>query len=637
MNLLNYMLKNIVLKKPYNLFFFLSFLTFNFSFGQITEIDLQLAQKYFIDQDYEKAHLYYEKIAKEPQYLSKIYKNYKSTLLELGRYKEAEKLCKTQIKSFPNKLSLLVDLAVLFEFNQKQDKKEQIFDKAINQIQENSSYQSVSELGVAFERVGETQKALQAYLKYESVSSRNLLAFHSKIALIYNRQGNTSKMIDTFFEMLLINDRFINSVQNGLVNSIDFESQIKEKEILRKSIIQQIQKNPKKLVFVELLAWFYMLNNDYENAFIQIKSLDKKLNQNGAEILELGKTALNNESFSTALKSFNYIIEQSSSIENILEAKNLRLLTLKTKLLSGSAIELAELEELKSSYLLTLNQLNTTKNVYNNILRKYDLLVDLSEIEAYFLKDIKSAKEHLNKAMSLPSLKARLKANAKLKLADILVYEDNIWEASLMYKQIEKEFKSDAIGHQAKFKNAQVYYFSGEYDWCQAQLDVLKASTSKLIANDALELSVLITDNYNMDTSETPMKLFSYADMLSIQQQYDAASKLYDSILNNFQNHSLNDEIIFRKAKISLRQHQYHEAVNQLIELVKNYPSSILLDNSLFLIGCIYQENLKDMDSAKEYFKTLLFEHPGSLYITDARKRYRKLAGNTNGKILKKS
>ena len=228
----------------------------------------------------------------------------------------------------------------------------------------------------------------------------------------------------------------------------------------------------------------------------------------------------------------------------------------------------------------TLNQLNTTKNIYNNILRKYDLLVDLSEIEAYFLKDIKSAKEHLNKAMSLPSLKARLKANAKLKLADILVYEDNIWEASLMYKQIEKEFKSDAIGHQAKFKNAQVYYFSGEYDWCQAQLDVLKASTSKLIANDALELSVLITDNYNMDTSETPMKLFSYADMLSIQQQYDAASKLYDSILNNFQNHSLNDEIIFRKAKISLRQHKYHEAVNQLIELVKNYPSSILLDNS---------------------------------------------------------
>ena len=223
------MLKNFVLKKCFNHFFFLSFFIVNVSFGQITEIDLQLAQKYFIDQDYEKAQLYYKKIAEDPQNLPKIYKNYKTTLIELEKYKEAEKLCKNQIKSFPNKLSLLVDLAVVFEFYERVDKKEQIFDKAINQIQENSSYQSVADLGIAFERVGETQKALQAYLKYESVSSRNILAFHSKIALIYNKEGKTLKMIDTFFEMLMVNERFINSVQNGLVTSIDFDSQLKEK------------------------------------------------------------------------------------------------------------------------------------------------------------------------------------------------------------------------------------------------------------------------------------------------------------------------------------------------------------------------------------------------------------------------
>ena len=157
------MLKNFVLKKCFNHFFFLLFFIVNFSFGQITELDLQLAQKYFIDQDYEKAQLYYEKIAEDPQNLPKIYKNYKATLIELEKYKEAEKLCKNQIKSFPNKLSLLVDLATIFEFYEKADKREQIFDKAINQIQENSSYQSVADLGISFERIGETQKAIQAY------------------------------------------------------------------------------------------------------------------------------------------------------------------------------------------------------------------------------------------------------------------------------------------------------------------------------------------------------------------------------------------------------------------------------------------------------------------------------------------
>ena len=630
------MLKIFALIKRSKYLFIISFLFWNFSYGQITKIDLQLAHKYYLDADYEKAMLYYEKISQEDKYLDKIYKNYKATLIELFKYREAEKLCKDQIKSQPLKLHFLVDLGIIYELDDKPAKKLQLFDKAIAQIKSNTTHSAASDLGIAFEKVGAVDRALETYLKFEKISPRNILSFHSKIAMIYNRQGKTHEMINTFFEMLLLNERFLSSVQNGLVNSIDFETQYKEKEILRKAIIQNIQTNPNKIVFVELLAWYYMLNNDYENAYIQIKSIDKKLNSNGQKVLELGNTALNNKDFNIAIKCFDYIIKNSSSLEIKFEAKNKRLITFKTKLLNGSKIIKEELEELKANYLLALSQLNN-RNVYNNSLRKYQLMVDLSEIEAYFLKEINSAKNHLKNAMSLTNIKAKQKAEAKLKLADIIVLENNIWEASLMYMQIEKEFKNDPLGHLAKFKNAQVYYFSGEYDWCQAQLDVLKASTSKLIANDALELSVLITDNYNMDTSETAMKLFSYADMLSAQQQYKEAIILYDSVLNNFKNHTLNDEIIFRKAKIKLKQHLYNEAIKHLENLEINYPNSILLDNSLYLMGCIYQENIKNLDLAKKYFKTLLFNHPGSLYITDSRKRFRKIAGNTNSEIQKNS
>ena len=631
------MLKIFALIKRSKYLFIISFLFWNFSYGQITKIDLQLAHKYYLDADYEKAMLYYEKISQEDKYLDKIYKNYKATLIELFKYREAEKLCKDQIKSQPLKLHFLVDLGIIYELDDKPAKKLQLFDKAIAQIKSNTTHSAASDLGIAFEKVGAVDRALETYLKFEKISPRNILSFHSKIAMIYNRQGKTHEMINTFFEMLLLNERFLSSVQNGLVNSIDFETQYKEKEILRKAIIQNIQTNPNKIVFVELLAWYYMLNNDYENAYIQIKSIDKKLNSNGQKVLELGNTALNNKDYNIAIKCFDYIIKNSSSLEIKFEAKNKRLITFKTKLLNGSKIIKEELEELKANYLLALSQLNNNRNVYNNSLRKYQLLVDLSEIEAYFLKDINSAKNHLKNAMSLTNIKAKQKAEAKLKLADIIVLENNIWEASLMYMQIEKEFKNDPLGHLAKFKNAQVYYFSGEYDWCQAQLDVLKASTSKLIANDALELSVLITDNYNMDTSETAMKLFSYADMLSAQQQYKEAIILYDSVLNNFKNHTLNDEIIYRKAKIKLKQHLYIEAIKHLENLEINYPNSILLDNSLYLMGCIYQENIKNLDLAKKYFKTLLFNHPGSLYITDSRKRFRKIAGNTNAEIQKNS
>jgi len=606
-------------------------------FSQVSTIDFQLAKKYYLDSDYEKAALYYEKIFKEPEHRLKIYENYKSTFIELNKFKEAEKLIKTLKKENPNKLKFLVDLGVIYGLVDRSDKKNQVFDKAIEQIIKETSYDNAFDLGLAFEKIGNLEKALEVYLNFESKNLLNPFAFHSKIALIYNKTGKTNKMINTFFEMLDFNNKFLQNVQNGLVNSIDFQNNLKEKEILRQSIIEKIQANPKKIVYIELLAWFYMLNNDYENAYTQIKALDKKLNKNGSKLLELGNTALNNQDFKVAIKCFDDVDLKSNSLEYKFEAKNKKLFALKSKILYGNQIIQEELEELKANYLLILSQLNNSKNVYNNSLRKYNLLLDLSEIEAFYLGDISSAKQHLNNAILIPRLKEKQKGNAKLKLANILVLEDNIWEASLMYLQIEKQFKDDQLGHLAKFKNAQVYYFSGEYDWCQAQLKVLKASTSKLIANDALELSVLISDNYNMDTSEVAMMLFSYADMLTFQQQFSKANILYDSILKNFKNHSLNDEIIFRKAKIDLKQHNYQKAIEHFKLLIDNYPNSILLDNSLFLIASIYEEKIKDFDQAKKYFKTILFDHKGSLYAAESRKRFRKLAGSTNEKIEKDS
>ena len=286
------------------------------------------------------------------------------------------------------------------------------------------------------------------------------------------------------------------------------------------------------------------------------------MNKDGHEIYKLGMTALNNNNFKVALVCFTEVIENTKSMERKFSAENQRLKTLKQKLIYGGEITQNELLELKSNYLQSLYKLNLSADMYNVSKKKYELLKDLSDLEAYYLLDRKSAKEHLNEAMKISDIKEKEKADLKLQLADVLVLENNIWEASLMYMQIEKSFKNDPIGHQAKFKNAQVYYYAGEFDWCQAQLDVLKASTSKLIANDALELSVLITDNYNMDTSETAMKLFAKADMFKNQIQYRQAMELYDTIYENFENHSLNDEILLRKAEITLKLHQYDSSIN---------------------------------------------------------------------------
>ena len=212
-----------------------------------------------------------------------------------------------------------------------------------------------------------------------------------------------------------------------------------------------------------------------------------------------------------------------------------------------------------------------------------------------------------------------------MQLADIHVLHGDVWEASLFYMQVDKDFKYEPIGHEAKFKNARIFYYDGEFDFAQSQLDVLKQSTSKLIANDALKLSLLITDNFGLDSNYTAMSQFARADLLIEQHRYDKAYELFDSIMKEFPAHSLGDEILLKKAYAMQLRGQWNEAIEQLERLLKLHKADILADDALFQLGDIYQNHLMNNAKAAEYYRIILFDYKGSLYSEEARKRFKEL------------
>lgn len=613
-------------------------LVFHLGFpAQNSTQDIRIANNYFISGDYEKAVMYFDKISQDETAINEIYNYYRLCLLELDRFKDAERLCKTVVKTNPENLSYNVDLGIVYEKWEKIQKRDQQFSKSVDLIQPKTNYSQISSLAFAFEKIGQLNYSIQVYTAGNKYNQTNPYAYHQKLAYIYNKQGETQKMIDIFLELIKQSEGFLSIVQSGFSNGIDFSSDFKAKELLRKSLLKQAQLNPRKIIYTELLAWFYTLESNYESALIQVRSLDKKLDKNGARIMELGLTASNNDEYDIAIKCYDEVISSSTNKELIYKAENKRLLTFKLKITNGVEIDETELLDLRSNYIKLLDQYNKSGNLYSINKRKFEVLKQLADLEAHHLKEYSLANKHIKEAINLSGIDDSKKGELKLELADILVLQNNIWEASLLYLKIEKQFSDDPIGHEAKFRNAKVYYFTGEFDWCQAQLDVLKASTSKLIANDALELSLLITDNYNMDTTASTMQIFAKADMFKSQYQYGQALVYYDSIINNYKNHSLNDDVLFRKAEINLLKHEYSNAIQNLEHLLDKYPSSLLIDNSLFLLGDIYQSKIKDVEKAKKYYKTLLFDHSGSLFVVEARKRFRKLSGSTNETIDKNS
>jgi tetratricopeptide (TPR) repeat protein len=220
-------------------------------------------------------------------------------------------------------------------------------------------------------------------------------------------------------------------------------------------------------------------------------------------------------------------------------------------------------------------------------------------------------------------------AECKMEYADVLLLQGNIWESMLYYSQVEKDFKEHPIGHEAKLRTAKISYYHGDFLWAQAQLGTLKASTSKLIANNAMELSLLITDNYNLDTTEISMRTFANADLLHYQQKYDEAILKYDSVLTAFSGHSLSDEIYMRKAAIFLNNGKIEDALANYEKIEEDWSYDILADDALYKRAKIYDDILNDSESAMKLYEQILLEYNSSIYVAESRKRFRYLRGDT--------
>lgn len=246
----------------------------------------------------------------------------------------------------------------------------------------------------------------------------------------------------------------------------------------------------------------------------------------------------------------------------------------------------------------------------------------------FYLDKKDPALVYLEEAVKTARTNPDLIAKCKLDMGDIYLLKNEPWESTLLYSQVEKEAKDQPIGYEAKLRNAKLSYYKGEFELAQSHLDILKMATSREIANDAMELSLLIQDNLALDTVGEAMKEYAAIEMLLFQNKNDEALQRLDQMKENYPKHSLIDEVLWLQAKIYIRQDKNEKAVEQLEKIVNNYSYDILSDDAHFVIAKLLEEKLNQKEKAMEMYQTHLAKYPGSIYAVEARKRFRALRGD---------
>jgi len=583
------------------------------SFAQ-KESDIQLAAQYYADKEYDKAVIYYEKLF-DKNHSQAYYVRLLDCFIELKEFNNAEKLIKREIKRDTYQLEYWVDLGNLYEVSGESSKSTQSYDKALKLLTPNNN--QIMGLANGFLKYKKTEYAIETYLKGRKLL-KGSYPFNFELAQVYNVQGNTEAMLEEFLGLLAYQESYIQSVQNALQTALNPDVNGDKKALLKTLLIKNIQKSPDTKVYPEMLIWVYIQEENFAGAFIQAKALDKRQKEIGNRIVALAELSLENKDYETAIKCYQYVIEKGPENYYYIGSKMELVNVYNKKIIDSNNYTEEDLLSLEKTYKSTISELGKTASTA-------PLLRGLAHLQAFYLHNTNDATTLLNEIIAIPRLSQQDVAKNKIELADVYLFTGEIWEASLLYSQVEKAFKYDQLGETSKFKNAKISFYTGDFGWAKTQLDALKASTSKLIANDAMQLSITITDNIGIDTTEAPLLMYAKADLLAFQNKNKEAMQMLDSLKKEYPSHTIADDILYKRYQINYKQKKYEDAAKNLQAIIDNYSYDILADDAIYQLAVLNDNQFNNKQKAAELYKKIMFDYQGSIYVVDARKRYREL------------
>lgn len=569
-----------------------------------------LAKQYFDDGDFDKAVVFYEKLTEKNPNRTDYIKGLVSCYQQLKRYEDADTFLKQKLSGRNRNPTLLIELGYNYTLQEATEEANTYFDEAIRVIDKNPNYGYA--LGYQFQKYNLLDRAVAAYQKAMDVNPK--LDYNFQLARIYGEQGNVDKMYRAYLDMIARGKTSKSNILRSINDFVTSDPEHQNNITLKTLLLERVQKTP-DITWNELLSWLFVQQRQYGSAFRQEKAIYKRIGDEDTSRLEsLGNLALEEKDTEVAKEVFEYISKESTDVIAALEAElyliDIALSTTKTP----------DLEAIEKTY-------ESLLDTHGYKTQTLQLQVAYANFLTFKKDDPEPAIVLLKKALELP-INERGTAFIKLALGDILVYHTKFNEALIYFSQIQQKLKNDILGQNARYKVAETSFYKSDFDWALTQLKVLRSSTSQLIANDAMQLSLLISDNSLEDSTQTALKKYARADFLAYQNKTTEAIASLEEIVQQHKGEKIEDEALLKQAELLVSIEKYDAAELNYLKIIEFYNTGILADDAYFALGELYQNILNEPEKAKAQFEKIIYNYQDSYYFPQARKNFRLLRGD---------
>ncbi|MCK9281936.1 MAG: tetratricopeptide repeat protein [Melioribacteraceae bacterium] len=515
---------------------------------------------------------------------------------------------------------------------------------------------AIYSLGIVYEKLNKNEDAIKYYDELLTYYQDDLLAplaqYRIGIANYHLRffENSVLELSDPLTNKLGFDDK--TTTQYYLASSLIRTEEYAKAEDIFKDLssnfnIPEEVKNKSELS----LAWIYFQKENYENAYKIFDSLSVNADDSVAitaffwkaetqkymgdfdRSIELFKNFIEKypnhkytEMAQLNIGSVNYRKSNPEESEKFL-AKALKSRDKSTK--AKSSILLGEIRmnqgrysDAKSFYESGMNDLNLIDPLYGRALlglgvseyylNKYENSIQfLSELKNRF-KDFEQDKVNFYLAESYSALGEfnnaikhyNLVKDSEKELDKQVIYgkgyayfnQKNFTSAIAQFNDFIKKYRNDIRVNDAKFRLADSYYGTKNYDRASA------------IYSDLFRES----KNLNSDAA-----YYQYAQALYKSGKSTEAINEFKALQSKFPRSKFKDESQYVIGWISFQNGQYRNAVASYEQLIEKYPSSELVPVALYSSGDSYF-NLGAYDSANVFYNRVLNDYPKSQYVLDA-------------------
>lgn len=589
-----------------NIFIYIVLLWSTFALAQ----NEQLAQYYYDKGDFEKAKISYQELLDNNPSNTQYFYRAIDCYQQLQQFDVADKIIQNRFNKYKQG-TILIELGYNFQLQKNDTKAKTYYDQALDKILTNPN--EVFGIANSFEKKVLLEYALKAYQQATKIQPN--FNFNFQIGLLYGQMGKTDMMIETLLTESYTNQQNTPLIQSQLSRFMADEADTTFNDALRKSLILRTQKE-QDVFWNRYLSWFYVQQKEFGKAFIQEKAIYKRDPESLSSIVNLAQFAIDDDDPEAAQEILAFVLENTKDLDLLVQAN-----TYLYKIKIDKATE--------KEYPVIQTELQGLLTTYGISPFTLSLQLIQAHFLAFDLKKSEEAKSIVKKALEL-QLNDYQRAQAKMELADILLYEEKFNQALLYYSQIELDLKNDVMAHEASLKAAKTSYFKTDFVWALKQFKELKSASTQLIANDALEYFLLINDNTVADSTQTALKQFAKADYLIFQNRNQDAIVQFQNILKTFKGQEIEAVTLLRLGQIYEDLGDYNSAISQYQLIIDQHSDGIYIDEALFFSAEIYNKKLQDSEKAKALYEKIIFNHQDSIYFVDARKRYRELRGDTN-------